>query len=120
VLHFLIDEDVVVLVVDELRPIHEVRFVVDVLGSGSKDPTIRRYLRAMLRAEDLILVTADNEFAGRCGQEGSRLPCLWLRDLRDQEVERVRLLLEVVEREARLGGKQFFMEIRAKSYVVKR
>ena len=46
VLHFLIDEDVVVLVAGELRPAHEVRFVVDVLGSGSKDPVIRRCLRA--------------------------------------------------------------------------
>ena len=119
-LHFLIDEDVVVLVAGELRPAHEVRFVVDVLGSGSKDPVIRRYLRAMLRAGDVILVTADNEFAGRCGQEGSRLPCLWLRDLRDQECERVRLLLDVIVREGAIGGSRFFMEIRAKSYIVKR
>lgn len=74
----------------------------------------------MLGSDDLILVTADNEFAGRCGQEGSRLPCLLLRDLRDQECERVRLLLDVIEREAAVGGSQFFMEIRAKSCIVKR
>ena len=119
-LRFLLDEDVVAQVRDELAPRHEVRFVSDVLGSGTKDPTIRRYLRAMLRSEDLILITADNEFAGRCSQEGSRLPCLWLRDLRDTEADRVRLLSDVIEREAVLCGKQFFVEIRAKSYIVRR
>jgi predicted nuclease of predicted toxin-antitoxin system len=100
---------------------HDSRLVVQVLGSGSKDPVVRRYLRAMMRKEgDLTLITADNEFARRCGQEGSRLPCLWLRDLNELEYVRVRDLIEVIEREADIMGERFFMEIRAKSYIVRR
>jgi hypothetical protein len=61
---FLADEDVDIAVGGHFKNLgHDVRFVVDVLGSGSKDPTIRRYLRAMLRTGDLVLITSDNEFA---------------------------------------------------------
>jgi hypothetical protein len=119
-LGFLIDEDVDIAVGGWLdRRGHDVRYVVQELGSGSKDPTVRQYLRALLAEQSTILITADNEFAGRCSQEGSRLPCLWLRDLVN-EFERVQLLADVIEREGRAGGPGFFMEIRAKAYIVKR
>jgi predicted nuclease of predicted toxin-antitoxin system len=118
---FLVDEDVDIAVGGMLANRgNDVRFVKQVLGGGSKDPVIRRYLRVMLRDEDVVLVTADNEFAGRCSQEGSRLPCVWLRDLVTEEYSRALELVEVIEGEAAIGGKRFFMEIRAKSYVVKR
>lgn len=97
---------------------HDVQRSVDVLGSGAKDPVIRAYLR---RAEDtIILITGDRNFAARCRQEGSRLACLWLHDLADQELHRVTELLDVIEREAVLLGRRFYMEIRARSYHVQR
>jgi predicted nuclease of predicted toxin-antitoxin system len=118
---FLMDEDVDVAVGGVLiNRGNDVRFVVQVLGGGSKDPVIRRYLRAMLRQGGFVLVTADNEFAGRCKQPGSRLPCVWLRDLVTEEYARSLELADVMEREADLGGHGFFMEIRARSYIVMR
>lgn len=119
---FLVDEDVVALVSHYLaKRGHLVELVVDVLGSGTKDPTIRQYQRAQLAAgRSLVLVTANGEFARRVRQPGSRLPCLWLRDLRALEQPRVEQLIEVIEREHALLGNQFFMEIRESSYTVTR
>lgn len=118
----LIDEDVVAPVAEYLQERgHNVRLVVDVLGSGTKDPIIRQYLRSQLRDHVLlVLVTANGEFARRLRQPGSRLPCVWLRDLRALEQPRVAALAEVIEREVELLGEQFFMEIRERSYTVTR
>lgn len=120
-MRFLVDEDVDIAVGGMLAARgHDVRFVVDVLGSGAKDPIVRRYLRAELRTGVTVLVTADNEFAKRAGQTGSRLPCLWLRDLPAREYDRSLELCDVVEREGAVMGRRFFMEIRGDSYHVRR
>lgn len=120
-MHFLVDEDVDIAVGGMLANRgHKVAYVREVLGEGAKDPIVRRYLRATLRMTPIVLVTADNEFARRCGQEGSRLPCLWLRDLYAREHERAVTLVDVIEREVELLGAVFFMEIRSNSYHVRR
>jgi predicted nuclease of predicted toxin-antitoxin system len=116
-MRLLVDEDVLS-VLDVFTARHSVRSSVDVFGSGALDPVIRQYLAA--QAEPEILITGDNDFAKRCRQLGSRLPCLWLHDLHDQDLARVTELLEVIEREAELLGPMFFMEIRAGSYHVQR
>lgn len=116
-MRFLVDEDVLS-VLDVFTARHSVRSVVDVFGSGALDTVIRQYLASQTAPE--ILVTGDNDFAKRCRQLGSRLPCLWLHDLHDQDLARVTELLEVLEREADLLGRMFFMEVRGGSYHVQR
>ncbi len=116
-MRFLVDEDVLS-VRDVLGARHGVRSSVEVFGAGAKDPTIRQYLSTQDDPE--VLVTGDNAFAAKCRQLGSRLPCLWLHDLHDQDLVRVTELLEVIEREGELLGPRFFMEIRLASYRVER
>lgn len=113
---FLIDEDVDHFVGDLLGDRHDVRFVVDVLGSGAKDPTVEQYVRT----QHAILVTADNIFAKRLRQRDRRLPCLWLHDLVTEERNRVGLMLGVIEREGEVAGDRFHMEIRLGSFHVQR
>jgi predicted nuclease of predicted toxin-antitoxin system len=120
-MRFLVDEDVDIAVGGMLANRgHDVRYVVQVFGAGAKDPTVRVYLRAMLREGGTILITADNEFARRSGQKGSRLPCLWLRDLPAQEYDRAVELCDVIESEAEIMEDRFFMEVRGESYHVRR
>lgn len=120
-MRFLIDEDVTGQTIKRMSILgFEVASVIDELGKGTKDPAIRRYLRSHLLAGGTVLVTADKEFAGRAGQEGSRLPCLWLRDLYEQEEARVAQLATVIRSEAELSGVRFFMEIRRHAYMVRR
>ena len=89
-MRFLVDEDVDIAVGGLLANRgHDVGYVVQVLGSGAKDPIVRRLrIPASMKGVAVILSTADNEFAARCGQKGSRLPCLWLRDLQALEFDR--------------------------------
>jgi len=112
----LIDEDIDRSVGDLLAGTHDVRYVLDVFGEGTKDPVVEQYMRA----EHRLLVTGDKAFAGRLRQRDRRLPCLWLHDLVTEERSRVALLLDVIEREAQLAGDRFWMEIRAGSYLVER
>jgi len=88
------DEDVDVAVGSFLAGHHDVKYSVAAVGSGATDPVIRQYLRVQA-PEWRILVTADNEFAARCSQEGSRLPCLWLRGIGPIELDRVTALMDV-------------------------
>jgi predicted nuclease of predicted toxin-antitoxin system len=118
-MQFLLDENVDRAVGGLIAAEHDVRYVTDSFGSGVSDPAIRSYLRSALKA-GTILVTADRPFAQKCGQEGSRLPCLWLNGLGAQERDRFAELRDVVYREAALAGLRFFMEIRTKSFVVRR
>jgi predicted nuclease of predicted toxin-antitoxin system len=113
---FLVDEDVDHSVGDLLADRHDVRFVVNILGSGAKDPAVEQYVRA----QGVVLVTADNGFARRLRQRDRRLPCLWLHDLVTEERNRVAQLLEVIEREAELAGDRLHMEIRLGSFHVQR
>ena len=118
-MRFLIDENVNSAIGAFFGREHDVKYVVDVLGSGAKDPTIARLLRTELRS-GWILVTADKAFALKCGQEGSRLPCLFLRDLRAAELERCKELADVIVSEAAISGQRLFFEIRDKSFTVRR
>ena len=89
--------------------------VVNVLGPGTPDSDVV----AFARAEGAVLVTADKALAGRLRQR-RRAPCLYLRDLRTREKERVAELLRTIEGEYDVLGQQFYMQISASIYLVSR
>ena len=114
-MRFLLDENVDQRVGPVLAAGHEVRRVVNVLGSGATDAVVRRYAKA----EGCILVTGDKRFAFRM-RDRHEQPCLFLHGLLASERERVRELLAAIESEARAGGDRFWMEIRPNYFLVKR
>lgn len=114
-MRFLIDEDVDIAVGGMLADRHEVRYVTQELGSGTKDPAVERYADT----QRLVLVTGDRSMANRLHQDhlrdGRRVECLFLKALYDRESARVAALLDVIEAEHAILGPRFWMEI-AESY----
>jgi hypothetical protein len=119
-MQFLIDEDADVAVGAFLAAAHEVRFVTQILGPGTKDPDIMRYAEV----EGLVLVTGDRLLANRIRQEHRhqrrRIACLFLHGLYDAELGRTTSLISVIESEHALLGGNFWMEVGTDFYRVLR
>lgn len=114
-MRFLIDEDVDVRVGSLLADAYDVDLARSVFGVQTDDVTNV----ALARAQGAILDTADRVLAKKL--RGSRTcGCLYLRDLRTHELDRVRELLAVIDAEAVIQGERFWMQLGIDTYIVGR
>jgi hypothetical protein len=112
---FLIDEDITAVVGRFLGDFHNVRWVTNEFGSGTED----RDLVAWARARGAVLVTADRKLALSLRESG-KARCLFLKDLRTAELDRVITLHDVIVREHAELQDRFWMDVARTSYLVRR
>jgi predicted nuclease of predicted toxin-antitoxin system len=113
---FLLDEDIDVAVGAYLAAGgHEVRYARQLFGPQTKDTNNAAYARS----QDAILVTGDKALASSIRQKHTAA-CLHLLDLGTQQLDRVGMLLPIVESEAAIAGPNFWMLIKKTNYTVER